>query len=175
MCFKNSTEDVRLKFEQQTEQHSKLVSEFEKAKLKGDADREETLLKVDEASKKASNDVSRASEKLERLVKSTETEIFERIANLNESMKKIDVTVECLEGKQKMCDGLVGTNRRLLNKMSNDVGVQLRELKEREYTNGRARQDIKEQIVEMQRRSDQENNRTKQNIQVRPVYDASYN
>ena len=80
MCFKNSTEDARIKFEQQSEQFSKLTSEIEKAKLKQNAEHEETLSKVDEASKKASNDVSSANDHLERLVKKTKTEIIERIA-----------------------------------------------------------------------------------------------
>ena len=173
MRFKTSTEDVRLKFEQQTEQHSRLASEFEKAKLKENADYEETLLKVDEASKKASNDVSCASGQLEKLVKRTETEIFERIGSLKESLDKIDVTVECLKAGQKKCAGLVAAHRGLLNELSDDVGSQLREVKERELNNGRDRQNIKEQIVEMQTRSDQEANRTKQNIQVKSFY-ASY-
>ena len=170
MCFKTSAEDTRLKFEEQAEQNSKLASEFEKAKLKENADREETLLKVDEASKKASNDVSSASDQLEKLVKKTETEIFERIGCLKESLNKIDVAVDCLEGKQSKCAGMVAANRGLLNEMSDDLGRQLREVKERELNSGRDRQRIKEQVVDFQTRSDQENNRTKQNIQVRSFY-----
>ena len=134
--------------------------------MKEKADREETLLKVSEASEKASNDVSCASDQLERLVKNTETEIFERMGSLKASLNKTDVTVECLETKQKKCDGLVVANRGLLNAMSDDLGGQLREVKERELSNARDRQNIKEQIVEMQTKSDRENNRTKQNIQV---------
>ena len=134
--------------------------------MKEKADREETLLKVSEASEKASNDVSCASDQLERLVKNTETEIFERMGSLKASLNKTDVIVECLEGKQKKCDGLVVANRGLLNAMSDDLGGQLREVKERELSNARDRQNIKEQIVEMQTKSDRENNRTKQNIQV---------
>ena len=167
MCFKNSTEDANLKFERQTEEHSKLASEFEEAKLKQNADHKEALLKVDEASKKASNDVSSASDQLEKLVKKTETEIFERIGCLKESLNKIDVAVDCLEGKQSKCAGLVAANRGLLNEMSDDLGRQLREVKERELNSGRDRQRIKEQIVDFQTRTDQENNRTKQNLQVR--------
>ena len=172
MCFKNSTEDARIKFEQQSEQFSKLTSEIEKAKLKQNAEQEETLSKVDEASKKASNDVLSANDHLERLVKKTKTEIFERIATLKESMNKIDVSVECLESKQKKCDGLVSANRGLLDKMSDKIGKQLQELKESDFNNGRDRQNIKEQIVQMQTRSDQENNLTKRNIQVTSSYDS---
>ena len=172
MCFKNSTEDARIKFEQQSEQFSKLTSEIEKAKLKQNAEHEETLSKVDEASKKASNDVLSANDHLERLVKKTKTEIFERIATLKESMNKIDVSVECLESKQKKCDGLVSANRGLLDKMSDKIGKQLQELKESDFNNGRDRQNIKEQIVQMQTRSDQENNLTKRNIQVTSSYDS---
>ena len=172
LCFKNSTEDARIKFEQQSEQFSKLTSEIEKAKLKQNAEHEETLSKVDEASKKASNDVSSANDHLERLVKKTKTEIIERIATLKESMNKIDVSVECLESKQKKCDGLVSANRGLLDKMSEEIGKQLQELKESDFNNGRDRQNIKEQIVQMQTRSDQENNLTKRNIQVTSSYDS---
>ena len=170
MCFKNSTEDANLKFERQTEEHSKLASEFEQARLKQNADHKETLLKVDEASKQANNAVSSVSDQLERLVKKTESEIFERIATLNESLNKTDVTLECLEAKQTKCDGLVIANRGLLNAMSDDIGCQLQELKEKEFNNGRDRQNIKEQIVKMQTSIDLENNLTKQNIQVITLY-----
>ena len=166
LCFENSTEDAKLNFEQQTEEHSKLLSEFELARLKQNADHKETLWKVDEASKEASNAVSCASGQLERLVKKTESEIFDMIARLKESLNKTDVSLQCLEAKQSKCDGLVNGNRGLLNAMSDDVGCQLQELKEKEFNNGRDRQNIKEQIVKMQTRSDLENNLRKQNIQV---------
>ena len=166
LCFKNSTEDAKLKFEKQTEEHSKLASELNLAKLKENADHKETLSKVDEASKEASNAVSSVTDQLERLVKKTESEIFERIAMLKENLNKTDATLQCLEAKQSKCDGLVNGNRGLLNAMSDDVGCQLQELKEKEFNNGRDRQNIKEQIVKMQNRSDLENNRRKQNIQV---------
>ena len=99
---------------------TKFASEFEKAKLKQNADHEKALLKVDEASKKASNNVSSATDQLERLVQKTETKIFQRIEALKESANKIDVSVECLEAKQNKCESLVSANRGVLNKMSDD-------------------------------------------------------
>ena len=170
LCFKNSTEDANLKFERQTEEHSKLASEFEEAKLKQNADHKETLLKVDDASMQASNGVSSVSDQLERLVKKTESEIFERIATLNESLNKTDVSLKCLEAKQTKCDDLVSANRGLLNAMSDDIGCQLQELKEHEFNNGQDRKNIKEQIVKMQTSINLENNLTKLNIQVITFY-----
>ena len=63
---------------------------------------------------------------------------------------------------------LVGANRRLLNARFHDLGGQLLKLKEQEFNNGLDRQNIKDQIVELQTRS--ENNLRKQNIQVKSIF-----
>ena len=166
MSCENFSKDTRLKFEQQAEQFSKLASDLEKTRSKQDADQKETVFKFKEASEEARNNIHAASDQLISLVDVRESKISDNIKILKKNIGMIGVTLESVEAKQIKCDGLVGANRRLLDARFDDLGGQLAELKEREFNNGRDRENIREEIVEMQNRSDWENNVRKQNIQV---------
>ena len=62
--------------------------------------------------------------------------------------------MDWVEAKQIKCEGLVSANWRLLNARFHDLGGQLLKLKEQEFNNGLDRQNIKDQIVELQTRSE---------------------
>ena len=166
MSCENFSKDTGLKFEQQGEQFSKLAADLEKTRSKQDADQKETVFKFKEASEEARNNIHAASDQLISLVDVRESKISDNIKILKKNIGMIGVTLESVEAKQIKCDGLVGANRRLLDARFDDLGGQLAELKEREFNNGRDRENIREEIVEMQNRSDWENNVRKQNIQV---------
>ena len=118
------------------------------------------------ASKQASDDLSTVRENLEDIIKLKENESLARVDEMKKSMKEIDVTLECLKSKQNNCDNLAKANRSWLTEMSDDFGNQFQELKEQGFNNARDRQNIKEQINQMQTRIDEENHLTRANLEV---------
>ena len=118
------------------------------------------------ASKQASDDLSTVRENLEDMIKVKEKETLEKVDELKKNIKEIDVTLECLKSKQNNCDSLAKANRSWLTEMSDNFGNQFQELKEQGFNNSRDRQNIKEQINQMQTRIDEENHLTRENIEV---------
>ena len=146
--------------------NSKLKAKIEEAKSEQEVNHKESLSKIEMASKQASDDLSIARENLEDIIKVKENESLARVDELKKSMKEIDVTLECLKSKQNNCASLAKANRSWLTEMSDDFGNQFQELKEQGFNNTRDRQNIKEQINQMQTRIDEENNLTRENIEV---------
>ena len=141
-------------------------AKIKEAKLQQDVNHRESLSKIEMASKQASDDLSTARENLEGIIKVKEKEALARVDELKKSIKEIDLTLECLKSKQNNCDSLAKANRSWLAEMSDNFGNQFQELKEQGFNNSRDRQNIKEQINQMQTRIDEENHLTRENIEV---------
>ena len=100
------------------------------------------------------------------MIKVKEKETLETVDELKKNIKEIDVTLECLKSKQNNCASLAKANRSWLTEKSDNFGNQFQELKEQGFNNSRDRQNIKEQINQMQTRIDEENHLTRENIEV---------
>ena len=146
--------------------NSELETKIEKAKSEQEVNHNESLSKIEMASKQASDDLSTVRENLEDMIKVKEKETLEKVDELKKNIKEIDVTLECLKSKLTNCDSLAKANRSWLTEMSDDFGNQFQELKEQGFNNSRDRQNIKEQINQMQTRIDEENHLTRENIEV---------
>ena len=146
--------------------NSELEAKIEEAKSEQEVNHKESLSKIEMASKQASDDLSTVRENLEDMIKVKEKETLEKVDELKKNIKEIDVTLECLNSKQNNCASLAKANRSWLAEMSDNFGNQFQELKEQGFNNSRDRQNIKEQINQMQTRIDEENHLTRENIEV---------
>ena len=164
--FESFTTDANTKVQRQAGVNSELETKIEKAKSEQEVNHNESLSKIEMASKQASDDLSTVRENLEDMMKVKEKETLEKVDELKKNIKEIDVTLECLKSKQNNCASLAKANRSWLTEMSDNFGNQFQELKEQGFNNARDRQNIKEQINQMQTRIDEENHMTRENIEV---------